>query len=70
MPKERDGFWMGGYGSDIWGEHNAAQVHKDDRVNDFLYEKYLNEYINWHKTNHRFHETYDSDMSRQKRLIV
>ena len=36
MPKERDGVWMGGYGSDIWGEHNSAQVHKDDRVNDFF----------------------------------
>ena len=70
MPKERDGIWLGGYGADLWGEHNAAQIHKNDKVNDYLLEKYLNEYIEWHKSTHRFHETYDSDMSKQKRLII
>ena len=69
MPKERDGVWLGGYGADIFGETNTAQIHKNDKVNDFLLQKYLNEYIDWHKTNHRFHDSYDSDMSKHKRLI-
>ena len=35
-----------------------------DETNDFLREKYLKEYINWHRANHRFYENFESDLSR------
>ena len=30
--------------------------------------KYLKEYIEWHATNHHFHDTFEADWARQKRL--
>ena len=68
MSKERDGIWLGGVGSDIFGEHQVAQLAKADRVNDFLLLKYLGDYLSWHAANHRFHDEFKADWTRQKRL--
>ena len=64
MSEGRDGIWMGGIGSDIFGEHNAARRCTIDPVNDHLRNKYLSEYIKWHRENHRFYENFESDFTR------
>ena len=64
MSKGRDGIFLGGIGSDIFGEHNAARNLQPDHVNDFLMNKYLSEYIIWHRENHRFHDGFDTDMRK------
>ena len=46
---ERDSIWLGGVGSDIFGEYGTARQIKEDRTNDFLRTKYLTEYIQWHR---------------------
>ena len=66
MSKGRDGIFLGGIGSDIFGEHNAARNSQIDPVNDFLRTKYLSEYINWHRENHRFHDGFETDLRKQK----
>ena len=45
MSAGRDGLFLGGIGSDIFGEHNAGRNLTPDHVNDFLRNKYLAEYI-------------------------
>ena len=37
-----------------------------DSTNDFLRNKYLKEYINWHRINHRFYDEFESDLQWQK----
>ena len=64
MSQERDGFFLGGIGSDVFGEHNVARLAQKDETNDFLREKYLKEYINWHRANHRFYDNFESDLSK------
>ena len=59
---------MGGIGSDIFGEHNAARRNMIDPVNDHLRNKYLAEYIQWHRANHRFYDGFESDMTKQKMM--
>ena len=68
MSAGRDGFFLGGIGSDVFGEHNAARNLQDDKTNDFLRNKYLSEYINWQRENHRFYDSFESDLTRQKML--
>ena len=58
---------MGGIGSDVFGEHNAAQNGAKDRVNDFLRDKFLREYLVWHRANGRFHDSFEDDLKAQKR---
>ena len=57
----RDGFFMGGVGSDIFGETFTARNLNQDLVNDYLLKKYFREYIEWQRTNHRFHDNFESD---------
>ena len=64
----RDGIFMGGIGSDVFGEPNAARNEHKDSVNDFLRTKYLKEYLQWHKTNARFYDGFDSDLTKYKLL--
>ena len=66
MSQQRDGFFLGGIGSDVFGEQNAARNTFYDPTNDFLRDKYLKEYINWHRANHRFYDNFESDLTRQK----
>ena len=47
MSASRDGFFLGGIGSDVFGEQNAARNTVPDSANDFLRDKYMAEYINW-----------------------
>ena len=68
MSAGRDGIFLGGIGSDIFGEHNVARNLQLDQTNDFLRTKYLSDYINWHRENHRFHDNFESDLSRQRML--
>ena len=68
MSKGRDGIWMGGVGSDIFGEHNAARRCIVDPVNDTFRDKYLGEYINWHRANHRFYDNFESDLFKQRMM--
>ncbi len=42
---ERDSIWLGGVGSDIFGEEGTARQLVEDNVNDHLRNKYLSEYI-------------------------
>ena len=65
---ERDGIWLGGFGSDIFGEHLVAKIAKADPVADYLFVRYLQDYLKWHHSNHHFHETFISDVNKQKRL--
>ena len=62
----RDGFFLGGVGSDIFGETYTARVLVQDSVNDFLVRKYFREYIDWQRENHRFHDSFESDWFRCK----
>ena len=55
MGKERDGIWLGGVGSDVFGEEGTARQLKSDSVNDFLRNKYLGEYLQWHRKNGKFY---------------
>ena len=68
MSAARDGIFLGGIGSDIFGEHNVARPGRSDRVNDLLRNKYLREYLLWHKENHHFHADFESDVRRMKWL--
>ena len=68
MSATRDGIFLGGVGADVFGEHNAARNAFPDKTNDFLRNKYLAEYINWHRENHRFYEGFESDFQKQKLL--
>ena len=65
QPRE---FFLGGIGSDIFGEHNAARIDQPDRINDFLRNKYLREYLDWHRANHRFYDAFEGDLAKQKML--
>ena len=42
---ERDGIWLGGFGSDIFGEHLVAQLAKADPVADYLFIRYFKDYL-------------------------
>ena len=64
MSQQRDGIFLGGIGSDVFGEHNVARNAQSDLSNDFLRNKYLKEYINWHRTNARFYDNFESDLSK------
>ena len=49
MSQQRDGFFLGGIGEDVFGTNDAARNAQFDPTNDFLREKYLKEYIEWHR---------------------
>ena len=68
MSAGRDGIFLGGIGSDIFGEHNVARNLVIDTTNDYLRNKYLKDYMQWHKENHRFHDNFESDIFKQKML--
>ena len=42
--KQRDGIFLGGVGSDIFGEEGTARVVPRDRNNAYLLQKYIREY--------------------------
>ena len=62
MSANRDGIFLGGIGSDVFGEHQVARNLAQDHVNDYLRNKYLLEYIEWHRVNARFHDSFESDL--------
>ena len=64
MSAGRDGIFLGGVGSDVFGEHNTARLLQNDRVNDFLRNKYLAEYINWQRANNGFHDSFEKDLAK------
>ena len=64
MSQGRDGIFLGGVGSDVFGEHQVARNLVNDKVNDYLLNKYLIEYVQWHKENARFYDGFDSDCNR------
>ena len=66
MSQSRDGIFMGGIGSDVFGEHTTGRNFRQDSVNDFLRDKYLREYLNWHRANARFYEGFESDLAYVK----
>ena len=66
MSSTREGIFMGGIGSDIFGEHNTAQNKQTAMTNDYLRNKYLKTYLNWHRTNARFYDNFENDLSAQK----
>ena len=66
MSAGRDGFFLGGIGSDVFGEHTTARNLRQDIVNDYLRNKYLREYLNWHRSNARFYDGFESDLTYQK----
>ena len=68
MSAGRDGFFLGGVGSDVFGEHNAARLNVHDPVNDYLRNKYLTEYILWHRENARFYDGFEQDCMKLKML--
>ena len=39
------GIFPGGVGSCIFGEHNVARLPEKDKVNDFLRNQYLGDYL-------------------------
>ncbi len=45
MGKERDGIFLGGVGSDIFGEEGTARVLQYDRANDSMRNHLLLEYL-------------------------
>ena len=47
MPEVNTGIWLGGFGSDIFGEPFTGRVYVRDDVNDYLAAKYVREYIAW-----------------------
>ena len=53
---------------DVFGDHLTGRKHVQDDVNDFLRNKLFAEYLQWHRTNHRFHDSFESDMARQKMM--
>ncbi len=66
MSKGRDGIFLGGVGSDVFGEHQVARNLVNDKVNDYLRTKYLTEYILWHRENARFYDGFESDLTTLK----
>ena len=42
---ERDGIFMGGMGSDIYGEDGTGRVVKADRVNAYLRTTFMKDYL-------------------------
>ena len=56
-----DMFFLGGVGEDIFGETYAARIARSDPENKYLLIKMLREYIQWHESNHRFYDGYESD---------
>ena len=67
MPSTNNGIWLGGMGSEIHGEPFTAQIEIVDPVNDFLYDKYLREYIQWQRVNGSFHDSFEADYARVQR---
>jgi len=63
-----DLFFLGGVGEDIFGETYTARIARQDHENKYLLIKMLRNYIQWHETNGRFYEGYDSDKSHLKML--
>ena len=64
----RDGIWLGGVGSDIFGEHNVARPNVRDRENDILRTKLMQEYIAWQRENNGFYEGFERDVTYYKTL--
>ena len=68
MGKERDGIFLGGVGSDIFGEEGTARVVPYDRANDSQRTKLLLDYLIYHKRNSKFYEGFENDLSYMYRL--
>ena len=61
MPEVNTGIWLGGFGSDIFGEPFTGRVYVRDDVNDYLAAKYVREYIAWQRANNGFHDDFEKD---------
>ena len=46
-------FFLGGLGSDIFGETGTARLPRHDYVNEYLRTRYLKEYFQWHIKNQK-----------------
>jgi len=68
MGKERDGIFLGGVGSDIFGEEGTARVVPYDRANDSQRTKLLLDYLIYHKKNFKFYDGFENDLSYMYRL--
>ena len=66
MPQTKDGIFLGGMGSDIYGEPHTAQVARADHVNDYLRDKTLREYIKYQIQNDGLYEGAERDFFRLK----
>ena len=64
MSKERDGIFMGGYGSDIFGEQNVARNVEADPVNDHLRDKYMRSYIADGRAKKQFYADFEKDLAQ------
>ena len=57
----QNGIFLGGMGSDIYGETWTAQVERSDPVNDYLSRKLLREYIKYQLANKGLYEGAEKD---------
>ena len=58
--------FIGGVGSDIFGEVAAARLPHNDYVNDTLRTRYLREYLQWHIKNQKLSPTFARDLQYVK----
>lgn len=64
----RDGIWMGGVGSDIFGEEATARQQQEDPVNTHMRTMYMTEWWKWAQTNQHLHPDTENDISKLKRI--
>ena len=55
-------FFLGGFGSDIFGEHDVGRLPRADPVNDYLRTRYLSQYLAWHYKTQKLSPTFDKDL--------
>jgi hypothetical protein len=62
MGKQRDGIWLGGIGSDIFGEVAPARIDFTDRPNDYLVNLYLRSWFSTARKEGRLHKDFEKDL--------
>lgn len=71
MGQDRDGIFLGGIGSDVFGEEGTARQLQNDIVNVALRTKYLTEWFNHARQNNQLHPEFEDDIKqlRNKKFI-
>jgi hypothetical protein len=64
MGKERDGIWLSGIGSDIFGERASARLLHTDKANDYLMTMYLTQYFQRARQTGNLHKDFETDLNR------